>query len=259
MISRSAPSSRAAVRRPPQTQPVSRPSRSGRSSRPRVDQWPKAMGVPRLARPGTSNQGMKPGGAAAAPSLVFRSSLPSALQKRSRVSALTVKRRRSVPVRDGLQRSGSLPYIACRKPGRSGPRSTASTSPARARVSCSDQVGTTPACTISQPASYRARCCCRSQSTRAGRSGAARMSSSVSPALTRRTPWATASRCRSWLPSRQVAALPRAWSRRSVASDRGPRLTRSPSSQRRSREGEKSICASNRSSASQQPWTSPIR
>jgi hypothetical protein len=37
---------RTAVNDPPQTQPVSMPSRSGRLTRPSVDQWPKAIGLP---------------------------------------------------------------------------------------------------------------------------------------------------------------------------------------------------------------------
>ena len=50
----------------------------------------------------------------------------------------------------------------------------------------------------------------RSQSSQASRSGASRMPSSVSLRCGRRTPCATASRCRSWLPSRQLAAPPSA-------------------------------------------------
>ena len=55
-----------------------------------------------------------------------------------------------------------------------------------------------------------------------------------------RTPAATASRCRSWLPSRQLRRRRRGRAAGAASrSDCGPRLTRSPSTWRRSRDGEK--------------------
>ena len=56
-----------------------------------------------------------------------------------------------------------------------------------------------------------------------------------------RAPCATASRCRSWLPSRQRADAPKPISRRSTPRESGPRLTRSPSTKSVSRLGEKPI------------------
>ena len=60
-----------------------------------------------------------------------------------------------------------------------------------------------------QPAVFLAAPCADSAASRAARRGRARRAprSSVSSRCTLRPPWATASRCRSWLPSRQVAAL----------------------------------------------------
>ena len=65
------------------------------------------------------------GGAAPAPSLLFSSSRPCGVQKRMRVSTLMISRSRSWPTSVSSQRAGVLPYITCRKPGRSGPRSSA--------------------------------------------------------------------------------------------------------------------------------------
>ena len=74
-----------------------------------------------------------------------------------------------------------------------------------------------------------------------------------------RAPAATASRCRSWLPSRHCKAPSAAWQRRSTASESGPRLTRSPRSRAVSRLAEKPMCASRRSSAPSQPCRSPMQ
>ena len=252
---------RAALRHPPQTQPVSSEIKSGRSSQPSVDQCPKATTSPAVCRPGTSNQGMKPGGAPSTPllSLVSNSMRPSAEHRRSRVSALTITRSRAAPCRPSCHSSGWLPYIWCMNTCQSAPRSTVSTSAASCIVRAALHCGSTPACTISTPRSCSAMGRWRSQSSSASRSGAARMSPSVSVRCGRRTPCDTTSRCRSWLPSRQAAASPSAAMRRSTASDSGPRLTRSPSSTRRSRLGEKAISSSSRPSAVSQPCTSPIR
>jgi hypothetical protein len=48
---------RAALSRPPHTQPVSSDSTSGWSISPSVDQWPNAIGVPALRRDAIPNHG----------------------------------------------------------------------------------------------------------------------------------------------------------------------------------------------------------
>src|SRR5260370_29110152 len=123
------------LRQPPQTQPVSSATRSGRLMWPSVDQWPNAIVALAVARPGTSNQGMRPGAACSADSVLSKSMTPCAVQKRSRVKALTMTRRRSQPCRSGDQRSGWLPYMACKKSGNCLLRSTECTSPASAITS----------------------------------------------------------------------------------------------------------------------------
>ena len=254
------PATRTAGSEPPQRQPVSIESRSARSIRPSVDQWPKAIGVPAVWRLLASNRGTSPGGAAPAPSFTLKSSVLSlASTKRMRVSTLMTKRQRSAPSSASSQRAGWLPYMCGRKPARSGPRSIASTSAASARAWNAVHAGATPACTHSQPWRSSASGRARSHSSQASRSAEARISSSVSLACVGRTPCATASRCRSWLPSSASADAPSARMRCSTCSDCGPRLTRSPSTVRLSREGEKPTLASRRSKASQQPCTSPIR
>ena len=115
-ISRRPPSMRTAVSSPPQTQPVSRPSRSGRSTRPSVDQWPNAIGVPAVRRPGASNQGKKPGGRGVGAVLgveVERAVGGDEADPRQRVEDEAQARRRRSS--ESLQRAGSLPYIAARK------------------------------------------------------------------------------------------------------------------------------------------------
>ena len=210
-----------------------------------------------------ANQGKKPAGAAPAPSLVPNSIRSSGVQKRSRVSTFTITRSRALPVNSSRHWSGWLPYICARKSPRSGLRSTVSTSSANATALVADQEGNTPACTISTSwpwsCSSIARRCRASHSSMAARSGASRIAASVSLRCGLRTPCAVASRCRSWLPSKQRAALPSRIKRCSTPSESGPRLTRSPSRYRVSRLGEKSIRSSNRRSASSQPCTSPIR
>jgi len=67
----------------------------GRITSPSVDQWPKTTVTSSVRRPGTSNQGISPSGAAAAPSFTAKSIVPSAWQKRSRVKALMTQRSRS--------------------------------------------------------------------------------------------------------------------------------------------------------------------
>src|SRR5690606_34013533 len=71
---------------PPQTQPLSRAYRFGSEQRPSsAAQWPKISFCLRALRCGWLNQGAKPSGALSAPSLLFSSRVPSALQKRMRV------------------------------------------------------------------------------------------------------------------------------------------------------------------------------
>ena len=65
---------------PPQTQPVSSPSRAGRLSKPSVDQWPKAMRTSALRRVGMSNQGGCPAGPGRRRPLTLKSMSPSGVQ-----------------------------------------------------------------------------------------------------------------------------------------------------------------------------------
>ena len=82
---------------------MSSPRQCGRFSQPSVDQCPKAIKVSAVERPGTSNQGINPGGAALALSVLSKSMTPWAEQKRSRVSAFTITRKRSGPVKEAFQ------------------------------------------------------------------------------------------------------------------------------------------------------------
>ena len=59
----------AAVNLPPQTQPVSSPSKLGRCTSPKVDQWPNAIRVLAVLRAGCSNQGIRLSGALSTPCL----------------------------------------------------------------------------------------------------------------------------------------------------------------------------------------------
>src|SRR3569623_1774866 len=69
---------------------------------------------------------------------------------------------------------------------------------------------------------------------------------------------ATASRCRSWLPSTVTALSPSDRTYRSTSSDFGPRFTRSPVNHNRSRAGAKSMARNSAISSSKQPCTSPM-
>ena len=254
---------RTALRQPPHTQPVSSDNTSERCSQPSVDQWPNATVVaPAVLRPGTSNQGTKPGGAAAAPSLVSNSIRSSAVQKRRRVSTFTITRRRVPPRSSLLHWSGLSPYICARKSPSRGPRNTSSTSRASATAWVAVQDGNTPACTIStsRPCMFSSIAigCERSQSSSTEQSGASSTADKVSLRRGAGRPCASASKCRSWLPSTLRAAGPKVIRRRSTASESGPRLTRSPSRNTVSRLGEKSMASSRRCSASSQPCISPI-
>src|SRR3989475_9284184 len=82
--------------------------------------------------------------ACSADSVLSKSMTPCAVQKRSRVKALTMTRRRSQPCRSGDQRSGWLPYMACKKSGNCLLRSTECTSPASAITSWLLHCGSTP-------------------------------------------------------------------------------------------------------------------
>ena len=174
-----------------------------------------------------------------------------------------MQRRRGAPARPSCHATGVLPYIWFKKSFKPGPRKTDSTSAARARVCVAVHCGSTPACTIKYvlPAtvSQIARRCRHSHASMAGRSGARSTLSSVSlrPAL--RTPCATASRCRSWLPSRHCADAPSNIRRRNTAAESGPRFTRSPSRKIVSRLGENAMSSSRRCNAPSQPCTSPIK
>jgi len=65
--------------------------------RPSADQCPQTTTLAALFLPGTSNQGKKPRGARVVSPLVSNSINPSGVQKRRRVIAFTMTRRRSAP------------------------------------------------------------------------------------------------------------------------------------------------------------------
>ena len=228
------------------------PSRSGRSPVPACSSGRKPPGAPRWPGPARRTMGDSP-----------------AARRRRRPWFRTPARRAGRAEADAGERVddeapalgtlqvvmpsglGSLPYITCRKAGRSVGRPA---SPAPRLASSSVQrhrPGRHQAGVHAQPAAFEA------WPGGAGAASRARPRARATPGSRpacrcgagRRTPWATASRCRSWLPSRQVAASPIAAQRCSTASDCGPRLTRSPSSTMRSREGEKPISASSLSKA----------
>ncbi len=120
---------------PPQTQPVSRHEQvvalDQAERRPVAEGDRHAGAAPARARRTTAR---KPGGAASAPSLVANSSVPSAATKRIRVSVLSVKRSRSSPASESLQRVGSLPNICARNSRGGRSRRFCSSSPASASV-----------------------------------------------------------------------------------------------------------------------------
>ena len=78
-------------------QPESSISRFGASFNSSVDQWPQTIVVPADARWSCSNHGRKPAGAISGPRFSLNSIVPSAVQKRIRVQALTMTRSRSKP------------------------------------------------------------------------------------------------------------------------------------------------------------------
>lgn len=98
--------------------------------------------------------------------------VPSAEQKRIRVSALTKKRKRSTPCRPLFQRAGALPFLPRRNVSHSGPRSAVSTSYASSSACACAAVhwGTRPACTIRQSPSRNASGQKPSQSSRLSQS-----------------------------------------------------------------------------------------
>ena len=143
---------------------------------------------------------------------------------------------RSMPLMPGVQRFGSLPYRPASVSFQLGARSARCNSSWRvpyrqggvplrqyARVHDQHAVLEMHQRPVADPFSSR----------RSAASGAARISSIVSPFFDLRMPADTDSRCRSWLPStehREVSQ--RAMMSRSVASDSGPRLIRSPANHR---------------------------
>ena len=77
--------------------------------KPSADQWPQITVWSALLLPGTSNHGKWPAGASVVSPLVRNSMTPSGVQKRKRVMALTITRRRSIPRKLSSQRSGREP------------------------------------------------------------------------------------------------------------------------------------------------------
>ncbi len=192
------------------------------------------------------------------PSLAAKSRHPSVSIKRIRVKVLTITRWRSMPSRSSRQHDGSLPYMRSRKSPARSPLRQASTSPARRSAWSASQCGGTPACVISVSPrrTSKGRLC--SQSSSASRSGASRMAARVSLRLRPAPPRATASRCRSWLPSTTSAHSPSAMTSRRQSSEAGPRLTRSPASQSRSRRGSNDKRSSRATNSAWQPCRSPM-
>ena len=218
----------------------------------------------RVCRVGMAYHGIKPGGAVCASPLCTKSMRPSASHRRRRVRALITMRVLSKPCQWRAWSSalshccGWLPYMSAKNARCVSPRNTVSASCASVMVCSTVHWGKTPAWTISHPCAWTARGQWRNQCSNALRSGACSVSSSVSCRLVGAPVSATASRCRSWLPSRQTALLPMACKRRRVASESGPRFTKSPKAYKVSRLGEKSRVFSRFSKAISQPWISPI-
>ena len=134
-----------------------------------------------------------------------KSSVPSAVTKRIRVSVLRVKRSRPSPASESLQRTGSLPNMASRNRAAA---SCAERAPARRRAPASAP-GPIAAPRRHAASASRARAppCAAGGATRARPRGRAHRGCrrACRSRCFVRTPAATASRCQSWLPSRQVA------------------------------------------------------
>ena len=145
---------RTAVSRPPQTQPVSRPSRSGRSTRPSDDQWPNAIGVPAVlpARRVEPRVEARRRGVGA----VLGAELERAVggdeadagQRVEREAQAVVAGQRIAPAQR-LVAEHRRQEVARRR-ARAG---SVSSSAASASVVARSHCGTTPACSISQPCS----------------------------------------------------------------------------------------------------------
>ena len=176
---------RTALRQPPQTQPVSSDEQVG--PREPAQRRPVAEGDGRGPRCAAAGH-VEPGHEARAARRRRRpwSRTPSCrrrVQKRSRVSALTITRSRAWPPSESSHRAGSLPYISCRNSPDAEPRSTDSTSAASTSVSRHAPLRQ-HAGMHHQHAAADERCsaigCWRSQSSSASRSGASSTPCSVS-------------------------------------------------------------------------------
>ena len=212
-------------------------SSSGRLTKASVDRWPKAIGTPAVRRSGASNQGYEARRRRACHRGVRDQRAARASTKRMRVSTLMMKRSRSLP-----STPGSSAAVRRRTSGagiRQARRSSAWPRPRRRAPACRRDYLRHHAGVHAQPAALHHRHAALAAAIPARRAlgePAPRPACRCGCAL--RPPQNPASRCRSWLPSRQVAASPDPRSRCSVASEAGPRLTRSPSTTSRSREGE---------------------
>jgi hypothetical protein len=218
--------SRAAVRQPPHTQPVSSASRSARRTSPSVDQWPKAMRVPALRRPAPRTRAGSPGRRGRAV-LGVELHHPVSGAKAQPCQALTITRSRSPSqMVVASARVGCRTCCAGNAPVRAAQGALHSV--ASISVCAASHCGSTPACTISQPCICSASGRARSQSS----SSRGRAPQDVGPAC--RCGAACArhgdrQQVQVVVAQQAVGAAFQRHQRRSTASDSGPRLTRSPS------------------------------
>ena len=211
---------RTALSLPPQTQPVSSASRSGQSRGPASTSGRRRRACLRCAgRRCRTRAGSRAAQRRRLP--IFSSSRPAGVQKRMRVSTLMTKRQRSAPAGLRPMPRVRLPYICCSICGRSMPRSRASISAARPALPAASHFRRHHAGMHQQPAGLRCAIGAGAASRSIRRASANPDVVSVSSLRGLRTPCATASRCRSWLPSRRVTASPSARRRRSAPSESG--------------------------------------
>ncbi|SSP37468.1 Uncharacterised protein [Acinetobacter baumannii] len=150
---------------------------------------------------------------------------------------MVIQRKRSLPVKSSVQRSGFEPYISAKNASstdKSSCANTASTSFANAAVFCASQIQGTPAC-VSIVCSFgnKHNGCLRNQSIRSSPSTASITSCVRSFSLISLRPRAPAIRVKSWLPN-TVAAAPRSASfliKRRAPTEFSPRATKSPANQ----------------------------
>ena len=216
----------------------------------------------RCAGPARRTTGTRPGGAASAPSLAFEleravgGAEADARQHVDDEAQAVGAGQRVAPARAARCRTSAAGTRAT-----SAPRSTASTSAAqRERRAPGPIAARRRRARSSQPCSMHGHAALAQPVEPAlavGRveDGVERVAACSARHAVRRPPAGAGRGCRAGRRRRRRGRA----AARSMASDCGPRLTRSPSTTMRSREGEKAIFASRRSSASQQPCRSPTR